>query len=386
MLVFIIIIILSFLILIHELGHFLVAKWNQVKIEEFGLGYPPRAMKLFSWQGTLFSLNWIPFGGFVKLEGEDGPNDVKQAVKQKAQQLKTKLTKGTQPFYLKSARARLAIVFAGALINFIFGMLAFSLLFSATGIPTSLQHQPRISQVATDSPAAQANLPTQANITGLEIDGQLTKTTTIQEVQQVVEQHLGQQVIVFTTGPCEQLSCQDQQQQFELYLRPPQQRPDDQGAMGVVFSDFYFKFYPWYEMPIRGAIYGVMQALLMGWLMITTLAQIFRDLVFAGQVPADLAGPVGIVDHAQQQDLLSTGWQGLLSFAGILSINLAVMNILPIPGLDGGRAVFILLEKLVGKSKVQKIEGYANYGGFMFLVALLILITLRDVWRILSHG
>ena len=112
--VLIFILVLSFLVIIHELGHFLVAKWQGVKVEEFGLGYPPKILSLFRWKGTLFSLNAIPFGGFVRMEGEYGEEETdKKAPYSKDDK--------EQPFYAKSALPRLLIILAGPFVNFLFG-------------------------------------------------------------------------------------------------------------------------------------------------------------------------------------------------------------------------------------------------------------------------
>jgi regulator of sigma E protease len=103
-----------------------------------------------------------------------------------------------------------------------------------------------------------------------------------------------------------------------------------------------------------------------------------------GKVPQDLAGPVGIVHQAQSAGLMSQGWLTILNFAGLLSVNLAIMNILPIPPLDGGRAVLILLEKYFDKNKLAKVEYFLNYGGYLVLVGLIILVTIQDVIRIVK--
>ena len=127
--VFIFILILSFLVIIHELGHFLIARKHGVKVNEFGLGYPPKALTLFTAFGTPFTLNWIPFGGFVRLEGEDGPE---LGTEQK------ETHKSEREFFRVAVWQKLSIVLAGPIVNFIFGIIAFSIVFSVTGIPQQL--------------------------------------------------------------------------------------------------------------------------------------------------------------------------------------------------------------------------------------------------------
>jgi regulator of sigma E protease len=139
-------------------------------------------------------------------------------------------------------------------------------------------------------------------------------------------------------------------------------------------------------MPFRGAALGTVQALGLGWLILQALQDLVADMFTRGAVPQDIAGPIGIVDQANSSEIFTQGPLALLSFAGMLSINLAVMNVLPIPALDGGRALFIVLEKLIGKKAIQKVEAVANYGGFIFLIGLIVIISARDVFRIVIRA
>jgi regulator of sigma E protease len=369
-------VILSFLIVIHELGHYLSAKLFKVKVEEFGLGYPPRALKLFTYAGTLFSLNWIPFGGFVRMEGEEGGESTEVKGESKVAKKQTTATEG--PFYAQSRFARLTIVLAGAAINFLFGIIAFSIFFSVKGIPVLLPNA-RIGEVANDSPAAKAGLPAQVEIKEIQADGQTYSITDTEHLVAVVSQHVGQNITMVTTGACQEVSCLDEKQSFHLYVRKKEETPAGQGALGIRFEPvIQQQFYPWYEMPIRGAIFGTQQAVGLSVLIVQSLGQIGSNL-FRGHVPQEVAGPVGIFTQARNAGLFSHGFLEMLHFAGLLSVNLAIMNVLPIPALDGGRAVFILAEMIVGKRRVQKYEGYLNYGAFAILLALTFLITIKDI-------
>lgn len=370
------IIILSFLVIIHELGHFLAAKWAKIKVEEFGLGFPPRAAKLFSWRKTLFSLNWIPFGGFVKMEGEEEQGAVEKKIK-----LLTKNKNKEGPFYQKSTLQRLVVIVAGASVNFIFGIIAFSIFFSFTGIPTPLD-QPRIAETSEGSPAREAGLPSQVNIIGLRAAEEFYSTNKIQDVVDRVNEHKGENVTLLISGPCSGLSCAESVEEVELYLRTPEETPTDQGSMGVIFETTYMRFFPWYEMPFRGMAYGLTQALFFSLLILQALGQLLVELFTRGSIPDGLAGPVGIVSQASKGGFSINQPLDLLGFAGMLSINLAVMNLLPIPALDGGRAVFVLLEQVVGRKIVSRVERYANYGGYVVLLTLIIMVTIRDVLNI----
>lgn len=380
-------VILSFLVLIHELGHYLAALWAGVKVEEFGLGYPPRAITLFTYKGTPFTLNWVPFGGFVRMQGEDALQDEIEKNESSAKNTKKKATKTKPPsedaLYQKSAWKRLVIILAGVVVNFVFGAIAFAIVYSFQGIPTPI-NQARIAAVAPDSPAELAELPTGVNIIAVGVGEDRQAVSTNEEVIERVSALRGETVTLVTTGECRGLTCQESAQEFEAYVRTEAETPEAEGALGVAFAQEAFVHYPWYEQIVRGMVIGVIQAVLFGGFILVALGNVLVQLIGAGQVPADIAGPVGIVHQAQQQELFSAGPVMLLNFTGLLSVNLAIMNLLPIPALDGGRALFIMLEKVVGKRRVQLVEGYANYGGFLVLIGLILLITARDIWRIFA--
>lgn len=367
------ILILSFLVLIHELGHFVLAKFFRVEVEEFGLGYPPRAKTLFRRWDTNFTLNWVPFGGFVKMVGEEGePEGVATATQRKK----------VGPFNEKSTMARLLIILAGALVNLIFGVIAFSVIFSVSGIPTP-SPEPLISQIQTDSPAAQAGLPARVKITNVKIGSENWQQPTIEQVISIAENHRGQTAELTTTGSCVKDTCDTSLHQYQVEIRTADQTPAGQGAMGIVFESVKYVFYPWYEMPFRAIWFGLEQTFWLSTQIVSFLRLAMVNLVAHGSIPAELSGPVGIVHQAQTNGLFSQGWLAVLSFTGMLSVNLGVMNLLPIPALDGGRAFFIILESLIGRRWVNKIEGYANYGGFVFLIGLIVLVTARDIMRII---
>lgn len=366
------IIVLSFLVIIHELGHFFAAMWAKVKTDEFGLGYPPKALKLFRWKNTDFTLNWIPFGGFVRMQGEEGQEEIDSSKKQKDGQ-----------FYQAGVFQKLVIILSGPAVNFIFGVLAFTIVFSKMGIPEEIS-QARVGFVDENSPAAQAGLPANVNITALKYEDQEFTVTTAQEVTQKVYEYRGETVTLVTSGQCEQNVCEDSYNEYQVYVRTQEETPANQGAMGIAFDQVTFVFYPPLEMPFRSAEFGIKQALSLGWLIVEAFSGIIVDLFSRGSLPQDVAGPIGIVHQAQSIGIFEEGWLTVLSFAGMLSVNLAVMNVLPIPPLDGGRAVFVILEALLSKKRTQKIEYIFSYGGYILLFGLIILITIKDVLRIFN--
>lgn len=371
------ILVLSFLVLIHEMGHYLLARKNKINIKEFGLGYPPRVLKLFSYQGTIFSLNAIPFGGFVQLEGENGPEDHKKTDQNK------KNDQEWGPFFNKSILARLQTLLAGVFFNFIFGIIAFSIIFTQTGIPRDLGEQARIYELRDGSPAANAGIKENSNIVAFysEFDQQWVTVSNITEVQDYVDSHLGEEVIVKTTETCEATNCPDSYQEFTVYLRKDSERTESEGAMGVIFTSVIYEKNPWYLAIIKGSIYGFKEAIMLGFLILEALGSLILDLVSGRSVAMDVAGPVGIVHQAQTYGFFDGGFLNILSFAALLSINLGVMNLLPIPALDGGRAIFVLLEKVITKKKIEKVANWANYVGFFILILLMIFVSVNDVMK-----
>ncbi len=376
--VIVFIIILSFLVFIHELGHFIAAKWAGVVVQEFGLGYPPKAIKIFTWRGTEFSLNWIPFGGFVRMEGEEedfavpgGEEDVKR----------DRRKKGT--FYGASAFQKMVIILSGAATNFLFGIIAFAITFTLLGIPQATE-EPLIGDVMPESPAADAGLARNYKIDRIVVDQQEYNVDSTEEVVGLIADHRGQQVVVVAVGPCEAGNCLDQEEHYPVYLRTEEETPQGQGSLGIVFMPVIFVQFPWWEMPLRGIWYGAEQAIYLSQLILVSLGNVLKDFVVERQVPSDLAGPIGIVHQAQSSGLMAEGFLAVLSFAAMLSINLAIFNVLPIPPLDGGRAIFIALEEIFSEKTAKTLQYYLQYGGLIFLLLLIILVTAQDIFRIIS--
>jgi len=351
------ILVLSFLVLIHELGHFFAARWAKIKVEEFGLGYPPE---------TVFTLNWIPFGGFVRMEGEEGTQDAAHP----------------NAFYSKTTVQKLVVILAGVTVNFIFGILAFSTVYAISGIPQVIDRA-RIEVSIPNSPAAQAGLPAGVEIIAVrDADQNVVPIRTNAELITNVQKFIGQTVTIVTTGNCEGLSCTEIAQEFELYVRTPDETPEGEGALGIIFTPYVVSFYPWYEMPFRGAVVGFEQTYFIIVQTFEALKQMVFDFSQKGSLPTEAVGPIGIVHQAVEYRIFDQGPLYLLNFAGVISVSLAIMNLLPIMPLDGGRAVFIVAERILGRKRTEKIEGYAQYVGILFLMFFILVITGRDIWRI----
>ncbi len=364
------ILVLSFLVFIHELGHFIAAKRSGVIVEEFGIGYPPKAFKLFTWKGTDFTFNWIPFGGFVRMKGEEGPVEGSS----------TKKESGGE-FYAAETWQKMLIILAGPGVNFFFGVLVFAIVFTRMGIPHFLT-EARIAEIAPNSPAAEAGIPADVTITSIQVGEEVQEILTVTAAIEAIGAHKGETVVLTTTGACEALVCESQSQAFEVYIRTAEETPENEGSIGVAFEQVVYQFYPTWEMPFRSIYFGFQQAFDLSMQIVAALGGLVSDLVVTHTVPDEVAGPVGIVHQAQSSGILTGGFVSLISFAALLSINLAVMNVLPIPPLDGGRAILLMFEYFLGKKKTEKAEYYLNYGGYILLMGLIILVTIRDVGRI----
>lgn len=367
------ILILSFLVIIHELGHFFAAKYAGIEVKEFGIGYPPKAIKLFTWKGTDFTLNWVPFGGFVRMEGEEADPLNRNSQKKKGE------------FYAASIPHRLLVVLAGAAVNFIFGIAAFAAIFSFIGIPQPIADA-RIGYIAPGSPAEESGVQTNTSIVGFKLVGgsDLVTTRTPEDVINFVQNNRGSDVVLVTSGVCEGAVCSNEISEFLVLLRSEEQTPPNEGSLGVAFEPVAFVHYPWWQMPWKGTIYGLQESLNLGREILKALSKLGSDLVQKGQVSSELAGPVGIVHQAHSAGILNQGFIMLLSFAAMLSINLAIMNVLPIPPLDGGKAVFTLLETVLSRKHLYKAEYWLSYGGYFLLMLLIIFITIRDVIKLFA--
>lgn len=368
--------ILSLLVLVHEFGHFVVAKKAGIKVEEFGLGLPPKIWGKKIGE-TTYSLNALPIGGFVRLYGEEG--------EEKGENIDP-----NRQFILQKPKVRAAVTAAGVIMNFLLGVAAFSLIYGNLGIPTKTD-KVRVVGIAPSSPAQNAGL--KENDIIIKINGSAVTQTTdfIKMTQEAKSKEIKLEIGREKDNPCSQkvlgagtemeISCHGAD--MLVTLKPRENPPAGEGPLGVIISNTEQKFYPWYEMIVRGSWEGLKEAL--GWLtlIVQSLTGMLTQLIFKGMVPSDVAGPVGIFQITGT--VVKTGWLATLQFLGILSINLAVINILPLPALDGGRLVFIVFEMITKKKPNEELERRAHTAGFALLLFLIALVTVNDVWRILKN-
>ena len=339
--------ILIILILAHELGHFFTAKLFKVRVEEFGIFLPPRIFG-FKKGETIYSLNWIPLGGFNKLAGEEDP-----AV--------------PNSLAAKSIPVRLLVLSAGSIMNIILPVILLCIAFmiphlESVSINSTDKAQVFVMEVVSNSPAAKAGI--RVNDIILEANG--VPVQNITDYETVVKANYGVEIpitVKHNDGRTE-----------EVKLIPQANAPASQGATGLALTNAVRKTDNfWVAIGNGAASY---------WNMIV----LFKDGIVGmikGTVPVNVTGPVGLAQLTGQ--IVKTGIANLLSFAAVISLNLGIINIFPIPAMDGGRIVFVLLEWVRrGKRISPKTEGMVHSIGFMLLMLVFILISYHDILRIIS--
>ena len=347
------IVVLSVLIIAHEAGHFLAAKRAGILVEEFGLGLPPRVLGKKIGE-TIYSLNLFPFGGFVRLHGENLDEDIK---------------KPNRAFLNKSKKVRSAIVIAGVTMNFILGILAFAVVYSVSGIPRETKNV-KVVDVAVSSPAQVAGVLAGDVIRGVD----KKEIVSTEEFIALVEEKKGQKIT---------LEIERDGSAKKITLTPRVDPPENEGALGVVITGTEIYFPPWWQRPFIGVYYGTQEAIFWGKTVLLGFVNIFQEL-FAGRTPKDISGPVGI--FAITSEAAKSGILTLINFVGVLSINLGILNIIPFPALDGGRLLFIVLEKIIGRRVLPKIEAAIHAVGMIVLLLLLLAVTASDIKRLIVAG
>ena len=355
MLIFLIVILgLSFLILSHEAGHFLVGKAFGLKIDEFGFGFPPR---IFAWtprqaQGahkgekgeTEYSLNWLPFGGFVRIAGENDGMVKDDLAAGLTDEEKKRI------FAFQPAWKRAAVMLAGVTVNFLTGWLLLSAVLMI-GTPKALV----ISNVQKGSPAEQIGLMSSDVVKGF---------TDSQSFIQFVNSNKGKQISITITRNNKDMT---------FSVVPRVNPPPGEGSIGVELADAGTgreSFFP--------ALWdGIRESVIIVGMTFQAFYQLLVGLVTRATLAPGIVGPVGIFSVAEE-----TGKIGLIYLAQLLaliSLNLTVVNLIPFPALDGGRFFMVIIEKIKGSPISRKVESAVNTAGFAFLILLMLALTVRDV-------
>lgn len=348
--------ILSVLVLVHELGHFLMAKRAGILVEEFGFGLPPRLWGKKIGE-TIYSINWLPIGGFVKLYGEDHPE----------------LENPVRTFFGQNKLVRFSVLIAGVVMNFLLGVVVFSIIYSRLGIPTQTETV-RVMDVVADSPASAAGIKSGEVV--MAVGNEAIKST--DRFIEVIDANRGKEVEI-TLG-----DGNKGKYGRIVKVMPREHPPEGEGALGVAISSIEMQQFPWWQMPVRGAVVGVKEAFAWGVTIGSGLAHMVSRWVVEGRPPADVAGPVGIFQLTG--GVAQAGVLAVLQFMGVLSINLAVLNLLPLPALDGGRLAFLAVETVTRRRLRPGVEKLIHAAGMIALLGLMAVVTVNDLVRLTGVG
>lgn len=365
-------IVLSVLVLIHEAGHYFAARLFGVKADEFGYGFPPRLLGFVKTRGrwkrvgrkdygpyenTIWSLNWLPLGGFVRIKGEQGEGE-----------------NDANSFHAKAIWKRVTILAAGVTMNWVLAAALFSIVF-VVGTNVVLEGLPpdavienrsvRVTQILKDSPADKAGL--KPNDIVRSVAGK--EPVTFEDARVTIAAQ-GEKTfsIVIERGT----------EMIPINVTPTYLKEADRVAIGVGLADVGRVSFP----PLQAVRAGIIATYEYTKAILGTLGELVRDLVTRQPVTQDIAGPVGIAVITGQ--IAQQGIIPLMQFAAILSINLAVINFLPIPALDGGRVMFLILEKIRRRAVSRTLEAAVHNIAFLILISLILLITARDISKLIG--
>ncbi len=351
--------ILSVLVFVHELGHFVAAKKMGVKVEEFGFGFPPKVWGVKRGD-TVYSVNWIPVGGFVRLKGESGAHRGE-----------------ADSFSSKKPWQRLVILVAGVAMNFLTAAALLGIGFML-GMPSMLggslpagatvrDTMVRVEIIAPASPADRAGIKPGDTIVSL--DGHAFGDET--SMRAYIRTH-------GDAGMDARLRASDGSERQVRLVAEDLKNAQGVHGVGVGLVAIGLVTFPAH----RAVLQGFVAAANMTAAVVSAFGDLLRSLVVEHKVSADLSGPVGIA--VMTGEVAHMGLVYVLQFMAVISINLAVVNILPFPALDGGRILFLVVEKLRRKAMNAKTEMLANHIGFLALILLVLFITLRDVVKLLT--
>ncbi len=365
--------VLSVIVFAHEFGHYFVARKIGIIPKEFGFGMPPRIIgwykdKMGKWKkvrgskdvddasDTIWSLNALPLGGFVALGEDDEESD------------------DPNHFINKKIWQKSAVLVAGVSMNIILAAVLISLGF-LLGMPQDLENinsraivsdpKIQIAQVFPNSPAEKAGL--EMGDTILSINNQ--KFDTYQDLQRYVDEHTGEELEYLIKRNNEEL---------KIKVTPELRADTNKGGVGIAIAETGIVRYPWYLVIFE----GIRTTLILTWAIIVAFYEMVKGLILGHGMSAEVAGPVGIATLTGQ--VARMGFVYLLQFTALLSINLAIINILPFPALDGGRLLFLLIEKIKGSPVSRKVEGAIHYAGFGILMLLIILVTYQDIVKLID--
>lgn len=334
------------MVFVHELGHFVTAKLAGIKVEEFGVGFPPRLWAVRRGE-TEYSINLLPLGGFVRLLGEEDPTEPRS-------------------FARAPKLARTVVLVAGSTMNIVMAVLLFAGAFMA-GYPAVVRSDVTIEGTAPGSPAAQAGL--RAGDVIRAVNG--LPVATSDDLVRLTRQNVGQPVT---------LAVERGAQTVTVQVVPRADPPPGEGALGIQIANRHAVVEPRSLPPGEALARGASQAVQMA--VFTLYVPV---LVLQNVLPAEVARPVGpigiyqVASQAVEETMQSGWWFPPLWTGGVLGVGLAVANLLPIPGLDGGRLLFVLIEAIRGRRIDPRREGLVHLVGMVMLLTLVLFISYRDL-------
>jgi regulator of sigma E protease len=344
------VVVLGTLVLVHELGHYLTAKRFDVRVLEFGIGFPPRAKVLRSKGETLVTLNWLPIGGFVRLDGEDGD-----------------AAEDPRSFAAKPLRVKLAILAAGVGMNI---AVAFILFFGIALLATPVQ-EARIGSVDAGSPAAAVGLVSGDVLEA--VNGERFDLFGGRDITDGLRGNAGKTVAILVRH------ADGSQTTVNPTLRPESQIDETHGALGVSSLTRSYE-YVGHDVGTSAGIAGG-ELVRWGGLIVRGLGDLVSGFIKDPTAPPPASGPVGIA-VSLADILLNAGPILLLYVAGILSVNLGVVNILPFPPLDGGRMAVLIIKRAFGPRVSLRAERVTYAIGAVFLLVFVLWITGFDIARL----
>ncbi len=368
---------LSILISIHELGHYLAAKKFKVFVYEFGLGYPP---KIFGKKigETIYSLNLLPIGGFVRiLENLSGPL-VKKKTVMKGRSLDT-----------KPKRVRFLVMISGILMNLALAVVIFSIVYGILGVPKETD-KVKVIGVSQDSPAFKSGLKADDYI--LAVGGQSVSINSTADLIEEIDKNIGKETNIIISrekttdypGEWQLVDCPkeiDGHLCFSVSTNPRENTPSGEGPLGVAISSTEMVKPVWWQRPFLGIQAGFKEGFYWGKTIFVGIGEMLGNIFTKGEVPKDVAGPIGIyqvTDSIRKE----SGILAVFHFFGVLSVNLAIINLLPFPALDGSRILFLAWEAITKKRIKPEVEQRILSFGMMLLIFLFVLITIGDVRRL----
>lgn len=345
---------LSVLVLVHEWGHYAAAKRSGMKVEEFGLGFPPRLFGKKGKDGMIWSVNAIPLGGFVKIKGEGGDHAGEP-----------------DSFASKSLWKRFVVLIAGVTMNLVLAAALFSVGFGF-GLPAVVEGGTDPSAVITDkalhvvevvegSPADQAGMEIGDRV--ISIDGTAYETG---------EEARGALAPNEDGSPIKMVIARDGEV-VDVNVTPAYLEVIQKEGVGIGLVQTGTLRYPWYVAPVKGVQMAVVSTVQV----VQGFGSLIVGLVSKDQAVAELSGPVGIAVLTGQ--VAELGASHLVQFAAMLSVNLAVINVLPFPALDGGRILFLAIEAIRRRPASAKVEQAIHATGFAILLLIVILVTYKDI-------